>query len=135
MPLLEWVSMAAQRQDVRRSQAPRVLARFAVVVVRIVACLLALQVSGIAHFVCDVVFDDDMTCADERDHSPDKSRCPLGGAHAQGEVIAAPPVDAKRVPIAPPQRGAVTMTDGPSVPTGRDVLGDVFRPPRAKATA
>ncbi len=100
------------------------------------ALLLVVQVSGFAHFIADTFFDDDMTCADEKQHSPDKGNCPLGGGHSEAEMMRSMPPHATDLEIATAQ--IVTTAAVPPrflVLIGRSVIVGVFRPPRSLSFA
>jgi hypothetical protein len=107
-----------------------------VVCVRVLALLLVVQLSGVAHFIADTFFDDDMTCADEKQHSPDKGNCPLGGGHSEAEMMRSMPPRATELEI-----GAAQNVTAPAVPSrflvlrGRSVIIGVFRPPRSLGAA
>ncbi len=71
---------------------------------RLIMFAFVFHVSGVAHFVADVLLEDDMTCADELAHHPHKGsaapQCPAsqGVGHGQGVT----PPSGSVLPVAPP---------------------------------
>ena len=105
---------------------------WSVILLRFLGIVLIAQISGVAHFVADVFFDDDLTCADEHRGQPDDDVCPPGSAacHLGAHVEPVDPAGARAVLVpAAPASGEL-----PADATARSPLlrpaGRLDRPPR-----
>lgn len=101
--------------------------------IRLFIFTLSVQLSGLPHFVADVFFDDDMTCADERRDSKEKQGYPPGANHLEGESMRVIAPNATPPRVASPLMGML----GPMVaeaPPPAGVRRHVFRPPRVWTT-
>ena len=101
---------------------------------KVLAVLLALQLSGVAHFAMDVLvhFDCSAECDHERSTDDDRRECPPGCptchacAHAQAGYVPRTP----RLVVMPILRVPAPELAEDHAPPSRE-LPSVFRPPRA----
>jgi hypothetical protein len=101
-------------------------------VARVAVLAFALHLSGAAHVLADVLFDDDLTCVDELAHDAQRKspapRCPASQGIGQGYEVAAPhAIETWVAPAVADRVAGVRQTDlePPSVPRRA-----IERPPR-----
>ncbi len=99
---------------------------------RLAVLAFVLHASGVAHFLCDVLFEDDMTCVDElaqqSRHGLTSPTCPTCQALGQAQTFTPPATRAVSVPPSMPNEfdeGREAVGGPASAPTR-----SIDRPPR-----
>lgn len=90
------------------------------------------HVSGLAHFLSDVLLDDDMTCLDEQAHHPQHGtvpRCPTAQGVGQGHNFVPPLTGAVSLP--PPEEATPARAFADEASPPFVAPGSIERPPRS----